>query len=127
MHLRPSEEVAHELRHEELEAAALRALVPGRHGVVRVQHRVRHPRVHAAVYEACDAEDAAAARVEGAGDAVGPGAVGVGRELVPGETFTVHRERSGESGAEIGKGSKLAKVRGVEGGQVRLRCEDEVQ
>ena len=77
--LRPAGQVAHQLRDEELEAAALRALVPRRDRVVGVEGRVGHPRVHAAVDEGGDAEDAAAARVERAGHAVDARAVRLAR------------------------------------------------
>ena len=61
--LRPARQVAHHLRHEELEALALARLGPRGHLGVAVEHVVRHPRVHQPVCQLGEAEDAAALAV----------------------------------------------------------------
>ena len=68
--LRPAAQVPHHLRHEELEALPLAALRPLGHLDIGVERRVVHPRVHQAVGQLGEAEDAAAAAVQRARVAV---------------------------------------------------------
>mmetsp|Transcript_81665 Transcript_81665/g.206227 ORF Transcript_81665/g.206227 Transcript_81665/m.206227 type:complete len:281 (-) Transcript_81665:765-1607(-) len=62
--LRPPGEVAHDLRDQELEAASLLRLVPLCDLSVRVQRRIRHPRIHQGIGQPRQAEDASATAVE---------------------------------------------------------------
>ena len=89
--LRAAGEGADDLHDEELEAGPLRRRVPPGDHWVGVEKIVCHPRIHATVDEARDAEHAAAARVERARLAVD--AESVGHVLTTGQPMSTQRVR----------------------------------